>query len=278
MIWYNRAMKGFVSMKNYILMIVLAVLTFEVWAVVGRQTRSYGYKPGSGARRLGEGGASEVKAKGAAEKQVHAKAKEISAEKLELPKDATCNGLPIDLEGRIASLCGFEIGKIAKLPTHPKLDKDGNIIMTGKLAKPFRKCTQYELAYSKNNHALYSIRVLSPAQKKMDDEAVWAEVKEMAAAVKAKFGEKILSWGETNAKVFPYKMCKANLKLNTFQSFEVRADKANIDKSNKLKGTADARPEQGWAFSITLVDRGIHDFVPKQPQPEAKAPEGVDAL
>ena len=137
-IWYNMAMKGFVSMKNYILVIVVAVLAFEVWAVVGRQTRSYGYKPASGARRLGEGGASEVKAKSAAEKQVHAKAKEISAEKLELPKDATHGSLPIDLEGRIASLCGFEIGKIAKLPTHPKLDKDGNIIMTGKLAKPFR--------------------------------------------------------------------------------------------------------------------------------------------
>ena len=271
-------MKGFVSMKNYILMIVLAVLTFEVWAVVGRQTRSYGYKPGSGARRLGEGGASEVKAKGAAEKQVHAKAKEISAEKLELPKDATYGSLPIDLEGRIASLCGFEIGKIAKLPTHPKLDKDGNIIMTGKLARPFRKCTQYELAYSKNNHALYSIRVFSPAQKNMDDEAAWTEVKDMAAAVKSKFGEKILSWGESNFKGFSFKTCRANLKLSTFQSFEVRVDKANIDKSNKLKGTADARPEQGWAFSITLVDRGIHDFVPKQPQPEVKAPEGVDAL
>lgn len=64
----------------------------------------------------------------------------------------------------------------------------------------------------------------------------------------------------------------------TFQSFEVRAYKANIDKSNKLKGTGDARTEQGWAFSITLVDRGIYDFVPKQPKPEDKPPEGVNAL
>ena len=263
-------------MKNYILMAVVAVLALEAGAVLSR--RSSGYKSGSDVRRLGEGGASEVKAKGAAEKQVRAKAKEIAVEKLELPKDATCGGLQIDLEGRIESLCGFEIGKIAKLPTHPKLDKDGNIVMTGKLAKPFRKCTQYELTYSKNNHALYSIRVFSPAQKKIDDEAAWAEVKEMAAAVKAKFGEKILSWGESNFKGVSFKTCRANLKLSTFQSFEVRVDKANIDKSNKLKGTADARPEQGWAFSITLVDRGIYDFVPKQPQPEGKAPEGVDAL
>ena len=261
-------------MRNYILMAVVAVLTLEAGAIVGR--RSYGYKPGSPERRLGEGGASEIKAKSTAEKQVRAKAKEIAADKLELPKDATCNGLPIDLEGRIGSLCGFEIGKIVKLPRHPTFDKEGNIIMTGRLAKPFRKCTQYELTYSKNNHALYSIRVFSPAQKKMDDEAAWAEVKEMAAAVKAKFEGKIPSWSELN--LTSIKSCRSGINMNTFQSLEIQSDKANIDKSNKLKGTADARSELGWAFSLTLVDRGIYGFVPEQPKPADKAPEGVDAL
>lgn len=263
-------------MKSCFLMVVVASLTLGAGAALN--PRSHGYKPGSDARRLGEGGASEVKAKSAAEKQARAKAKGINAEKLELPKGATYNGLPINLEGRIESLCGFKIGEIAKLPRHPTLDKDGNIVMTGKLAKPFRKCTQYELTYSKNNHALYSIRVFSPAQKKMDNDAAWAEVKEMAAAVKAKFEEKILSWGEMNIQRAPSKTCTANLKGGTFQTFDVRADKADIDKSNKLKGTSDARPEQGWAFSITLVDRGIYDFVPEQPKSGDKTPEGVDAL
>jgi hypothetical protein len=186
--------------------------------------------------------------------------------------------MTINLEDRIESLCGFEIGAIAKLPWRPKLDKDGNIIMTGKLAKPFRKCTQYELTYSKKNHALYSIRIFSPAQKKIDDDAAWAEVKEMAAAVKAKFEGKILSWDEMNGPFYSSKMCSANLKACTCQTLKVRADKAGIDKSTKLKGTTDARREQGWAFSLTLVDRGIYDFVPEQPKPEETIPDGIDAL
>lgn len=58
-------MKEVASMKNYIFMVAVAVLTFDAVAVVGG--RSYGYKPGSGVKRLGEGGSSEVKAKGAFE-------------------------------------------------------------------------------------------------------------------------------------------------------------------------------------------------------------------
>ncbi len=258
------------SMKNYILIMAVAVLALEAEA-----RTSYGYKPNSDSMRISESGASKVKSKSAEEKQAHAKAKGIDAEKLELPKGAKHHSTAINLDGRIESLCGFEIGEIAKLPWRPKLDKDGNIIMTGKLAKPFRKCTQYELTYSKNNHALYSIRIFSSSQKKIDDDAVWAEVKEMAAAVKAKFEGKILSWLETNGS---FKCCTANMKWNTFQSLEVRADKAGIDKSTKLKGTTDARREQGWVFSLTLVDRGIYDFVPEQPKPEEKVPDGIDAL
>ena len=263
-------------MKNYILLVVVVVLTLVAGAVVGG--RSYGYRPGSGAKSINEGGASETKAKGAAEKQARLKAKGIAAEKLELPQGATHHGMPINREARIESLCGFEIGEIAKLPRHPTLDKDGNIVMTGKLTKPFRKCTQYELKYSKSNHALYSIRVFSPAQKKMDDDAVWAEVKEMAAAVKAKFEEKIVSWVEVNIPNASSKTCIANPNTPTFQSFEIRAGKSKIEKKGKLKGSVDARLEQGWAFSLVLVDRGIYDFVPEQPNPEDKVPEGIDAL
>ena len=103
-----------------------------------------------------------------------------------------------------------------------------------------------------------------------------SEVKEMAAAVKAKFEGKIPSWAEENRPTT--KSCKAGINMFAFQSLGIRAVKANIDKSNKLKGTTDVRPEQGWAFSLTLVDRGIYDFVPEQPKPEDIIPEGVDAL
>ena len=101
----------------------------------------------------------------------------------------------------------------------------------------------------------------------------------MAAAVKAKFGEKISSWIELNIRNAPSKSCRANLNPMAFQSFEVHAYKSEAEKKGKLKGSADARAEQGWAFSLTLVDRGVRDFVPEQPMPEdEEAPEGVDAL
>ena len=132
-----RGVKGIARMKNHILILAVALLTLEAGAITGR--RSYGYKPGSDAKYIDEGGASEVKAKNAAEKQARAKAKGIVAEKLVLPEGATCSGMTIDLEGRIESLCGFEIGDIAKLSRHPALDKEGNIVVTGKLPKPFRK-------------------------------------------------------------------------------------------------------------------------------------------
>ncbi len=205
-------------------------------------------------------------------KKVRAKAKEITETKIEIPKDATYNGLAIDHSGRILSLCGFDIGEIAKVPRHPVLDKDGNIVMTGKLAKPFRKCTQYELKYSKVNHALYSIRVFSPAQKKMDDEAAAAEQEAMSAAVKTKFEGKVLSWLKT-APSWP-----AQMKPLAHQSLTVNSFKDTIDKKYALKGTSESKAEKGWAFSVTLTDRVMHDYVPKASESDDEPPEGVDAL
>ena len=46
---------------------------------------------------------------------------------------------------------------------------------------------KYEVKYSKVNHALYSIRVFSPAQKKMDDEAAAEEQEAMSEAVTTKY-------------------------------------------------------------------------------------------
>lgn len=50
-----------------------------------------GYKNGDEATRINEGGASDVKAKDAARKNVLAKAKTITGKKLEIPEDATYN-------------------------------------------------------------------------------------------------------------------------------------------------------------------------------------------
>ena len=232
----------------------------------------HGYRDGDSATRITDSGAGEVKKKGAAEKKVRAKAKEITETKIEIPKDATYNGLAIDHSGRILSLCGFEIGEIAKVPRHLVLDKDGNIVMTGKLAKPFRKCTQYELKYSKVNHAVYSIRVFSQAQKKMDDEAAAAEQEAMSEAVKTKFDGKVFSWLKIGSS------WNAQMKVFAHQSLTVNSFKDNIVKKGALKGTAESMAEKGWAFSVTLTDRAMHDYVPKAPESNGEAPEGVDAL
>ena len=257
-------------MKKALIILSVVLLAAEATAFVGGRQR--GYKNGDSAKLISDTGARDEKKKGAAEKKTRAKAKEITETKIEIPKDATYNGLAIDHSGRIMSLCGFEIGEIAKVPRHPVLDKDGNIVMTGKLAKPFRKCTQYELKYSKVNHALYSIRVFSPAQKKMDDEAAAAEQDAMAAAVKTKFEGKVLSWLKA-APSWP-----AQMKPLAHQSLTVNSFKDNIEKKGKLKGSADAREEKGWAFSVILTDHAMHGYVPKVPESDVEAPEGVDAL
>ena len=258
------------NMKKALIILSAILLAAEATAFVSGRQR--GYKNGDHAKRVNDGGAKEVKEKGAAVKKVRAKAKEITETKIEIPKDATYNGLAIDHSGRVLSLCGFDIGEIAKVPRHPVLDKDGNIVMTGKLAKPFRKCTQYEVKYSKVNHALYSIRVFSPAQKKMDDEAAAVEQEAMAAAVKTKFEGKVLSWLKT-APSWP-----AQMKPLAHQSLTVNSFKDTIDKKYALKGTSESKAEKGWAFSVILTDHAMYGYVPKAPESDGEAPEGVDAL
>lgn len=268
------------AMKNAFVLLWVALLAMGAQALYVRGFQR-GYKNGDEATRINEGGASDVKAKGAARKNVLAKAKTITGKKLEIPEDATYNGFAIDHSGRILSLCGFEIGTIAKVPNRLVLDADGNIVMTGKLKKPFRTCTSYEVKYSKVNHALYSIRVFSPAQKKMDDEAAAAELEAMAAALKTKFDEKILS--VNNSPIFntaETKLVTVNMKPLAQQSVALKAFKDALNKKSALKGTSESLAK-GWAFSVTLTDRAMHDYLPATSANEdaaVPAPVDIDAL
>lgn len=256
-------------MKNAVMMLIVALLAADAGAfgIVGG--RGHGYRSNAPAKRLGENCAPSAKA--VAEKKVQAKAKSISATKVVIPEDAIYLGSKIDASGRIESLCGFEIGQIAKLPRHPVLDNEGNIVMTGKLKKPFRKCTQYEVKYSKVNHALYYVRVFSPAQRKMDKEAAEAEVSAIAAAVKTKFDDKGFSWSATPG------FCMAYMKPFAHQSLQVKSYLDDLESRNLLKGPADARKEKGWAFSLELSDRAMYQYVPPEPSKDG-VPAGVDAL
>ena len=35
---------------------------------------------------------------------------------------------------------------------------------------------------------------------------------------------------------------------------------------------------KGWAFSVILTDHAMHGYVPKAPESDGEAPEGIDAL
>lgn len=212
---------------------------------------------------INDNSATKEKVKNEADTKVRRKAKEILDTKIEIPVYSQY--------ARIMSLCGFEIGDIAKLPTNPILDKNGNIIMTGKLAKPFRKCTQYELKFSKLNHALYSIRVFSAGQKNMNKEAAVAELDTMATALKVKFNDKISSWIKLGDTV------RIAIMKNIQQSLNIKAYKDHIYKKGILKGTSEAKAV-GWAFSITLLDHAMKDYITKNVQQEKGIPAGVDAL
>ena len=264
-----------VRMNKFGVMIILAAFAFQVDARIGSVSgRVNGYDPGRVPKTVSDGGASDAKAKGMPEKQARAKAKTISADRLVIPDDAKYHGnLSINKKGRIESLCGFTIGDIAKVPRLPTLDKDGNIVETGKLAKPFRNCTHYEVKYSASNHALYSICVFSPAIAKMDDDAAAKELDTMATAVKMEFDNKINRWTKGPSLYI------ANMGASTRQSLRVESSLKPIDKRHVLKGTTDAREEKGWAFSISLVDRAMQEFNPdpQEPKPPENI-EGIDAL
>ena len=242
---------------------------------IGLVGRSRGHSPH--AQRINEGGVYDHKKKNAAEREVREKAKKITIEKLEFPKDAKHSGVPIDMSSRIESLCGYEIGSIAKVPRHPKLDQNGNIVMTEKLKVPFRTCTQVELTYSKVNHALYSISVFSPAQKKMSDEAAWAEVEAMADAIKAKFGKKVGALQKCN--MASSKTITSNMNIFSFQSLSIMARPSTIEKRGELKGGGSSS-ESGWVFSVSLTDRAMRDFKVEEPKPKSNevSAQDVNAL
>ena len=251
-------------MKKILLILAAFVFAFEVTAYISRVR---GYRLDDSARQL--------KPAGASDKIVNAqkKSQTITASKIEFVEGTKFRTIPVNVNARIVSLCGYEIGTIVKVGRNSVLDNQGNIVVTEKLRKPFRACTHVELKYSKTNHALYSIRVFSPAQRKMDDEAAWKEVKGIADAVSVKFGTKIRSW----IRNFDVKRCNAILDMFALQTLTVTAYKEAVDKRLVLQGPSG--PELGWAFSLKLTDTAMRDFVPETNEEENTAPiQGVDAL
>ena len=178
--------------------------------------------------------------------------------KLVLPQKPKDGDMPVNfqvnLKGRIESFCGYELGSIMKLPAEPTLDKHGNIIVTEKLKKPFHKCSQVELKYSKVNHALYSIRLFSPPQeKRMSDAEVTSELNGMLDELKAKLelGKEDATWTKL-PQLFIVPVCKATGQW-------LMLDACQADGQQAPKGT---KPGKGWAFSVKLEDGLLWKYRP----------------
>ena len=198
---------------------------------------------------------------------------QIKVKKLELPQDAKdYAGRPIKSECRITSLCGYEPGKIAPKVSRPTVDDNGNIIVTEKLKKPFRMCNRATLRYSAKNSALYSIRLFSDPQSKLDENAAWEELTLMTEAFNAKFGDRISKWH--GSKVF--KQSDAQFSGISGQKVIAKMIQKDVPQRAALKGTAE---KTGWELSLTLED----DFIKTASLDDADAEPkhdmtGADAL
>ncbi len=212
-----------------------------------------------------------VEPSGKADAVKKARAKKVSVEKLEIPDGSKHLGFPLDNKNRIDSLCGYELGLVVKVPVRPTLDDDGNILITQRLKKPFRKCTQATLSYSRINHALYGIKLFSDGDRKMTDDEAWQELENILDAIKAKFGDKV---GLINKSKYFMKI-EASMGLYSAQHFSLSARKVDLVKKASMKGTA---PEKGWVFTVSFVDSAMHSYNPESKPAVANPPEGTDAL
>ena len=207
----------------------------------------------------------------------------------------------VDLERRIDALCGFEIGTIAR-GFRPKVNDGGDIVLTNKLARPFRNCKKAEVMYSQSNCALFSIKVFSEPLKMTDEEAK-AEMQVMADAFKQKFGDKI-EWGrEMSCRIANKNTRSATAKklmagangpaadnkrskvsairlLATGQSLVISREKRKLVSMFSTRAPR-AKDEYVWVFTVELKDELVKTLTRSALNPPPKvAPSksDIDAL
>ena len=180
-------------------------------------------------------------------KAAYVRSKKIRVRKVTLPEGL--NG--VDPAMRIESLCGYDIGAVAKLPAFPKVDEEGNVVVETGLKKPFCLCDKARLKYSHINNALYSITLYSDANPDFGDDAAASEVSAMMDALSKKFPGQIKKWQGSSASI------KAKFGGNAGQSLKVERFKADYRKPGTLKGPSDGKLRKEWAFSVTLEDDTI---------------------
>lgn len=227
----------------------------------------------------------EVSPKEAMRREAAGKMAKASVRKLEISSDANVRGTPVDVAKRIESLCGFDIGLVAK-GFNPNVNDNGDIVVTKKLGRPFRGCRQAELVYSKENCALFQIRVFSEP-KNMSDDAAKAELQVYADAISRKFGNKVKLGGEKQIcfldghEAYAIEHPAPGAACTTGQHLALCRDKVKLDNKSAMKKPG--MPEEfDWAFSIVLVDDLMRRQPLSAPPPPASAPKArksdIDAL
>lgn len=167
---------------------------------------------------------------------------------------------------RIGELCGYELGSVLKLPCDFQVSEKGNVIVKGKLKKPFRKCTEVELCYSGKTLALCEVRLYSKELKGMSEAEVQAEIAGMKEVLGEKFKTEIRGWN-INSAVFTNPGANQYLEVS-YEGHDVK--KVSLEKENKM--------ERVWTVSVTLSDWYFWKLELDGSKPPVDTTSGLDAL
>ena len=170
--------------------------------------------------------------------------------------------------GGIKEICGCTLGEKYKLSGKMCFDQDGNLVVTNKLAKPFRQCDKVELKYSKNNLALYQITAFSAPDVKADAEMAKEEKLAMEKAVYERFKGMVTIY------------CSGQIQVPQTrgrQQLEVRAYKSEA-APKALRNNRNAGAKTGYIYSLRLHDSWVHEYVPEALKSEKPDSAGADAL
>lgn len=197
-----------------------------------------------------------------------AKAEERAKDMMERLKNVSVPKVALDENGRIVSICGYELGTIFRKGPRFIVDESGDIVVSGRLKKPFRKCNQVTLRYSKNSGALYSIRIFSNPQENMDRNKADEELIAMTQALSAKFSDTISGWGRTAKNTM-----SASYRNLSGQSLAAYMEEQEIGETGLV-----AAGKCGWVFSVTLEDwrvRKVNLFDVATPREDVSGAEAL---
>lgn len=246
-------------------------------AAMEGSARFYTNKTGmyKNAKRCGNGSCNNVAASGkklcaSCQRVADEAAKKRAKEMMARLKNVTVSKVSVEEGDRIPSLCGYELGTIFKKGPAFEVDESGDIIVSGRLKKPFRKCNWVALRYSKHSGALYSIRIYSNPLENMDEAKAKSERDAIMEALRTKFNDKISGW---------HKSLSIKNEITIASSVAFDRQSLTVDMSEQEIGFSGlvAPGKKGWVFSVTLVDNKVKEINLFDKSADSAEQRGVDA-